>query len=136
MYLGRVIGCVWCTVKAPALQGIRMLVVQPLTPELQNTGRRIVCTDSTGAGAGEIVYWVRGKEASFPFLPAEPPTDTTIVGIVDSVHLGPRAAEVAQLASQRAEAAVQPERGTRSPSRPGETGAAAVPGGRKRARKS
>jgi microcompartment protein CcmK/EutM len=43
-----------------------------------------------GAGAGELVYWVRGKEASFPFLPAEPPTDTSIVGIVDSVHLKPR----------------------------------------------
>ena len=66
-----------------------MLVVQPLTPELRNTGKRIVCTDCTGAGAGELIYWVRGREASFPFLPAEPPTDTTIVGIVDSVHLKP-----------------------------------------------
>ena len=64
-----------------------MLVVQPLTPELTNTGKRLICTDSTGAGAGEMVYWVRGKEASFPFLPAEPPIDTTIVGIVDSVHV-------------------------------------------------
>jgi microcompartment protein CcmK/EutM len=75
-------------VKNPEMKGLRMLVVQPLTPELQPTGRRIVCTDATGAGAGELVYWVRGKEASFPFLPAEPPVDTTIVGIVDSVHLG------------------------------------------------
>src|ERR1041384_3313070 len=87
MYFGRVIGRVWATVKSPALTGMRMLVVQPLTPELQPTGKRIVCTDCTGAGAGELVYWVRGKEASFPFLPDEPPTDTTIVGIVDSVHL-------------------------------------------------
>jgi len=87
MYLGRVIGCVWATVKSPQLEGLRMLMVQPLTPELRPTGRRLVCTDSTGAGAGEIVYWVRGREASFPFLPAEPPTDTTIVGIVDTVHL-------------------------------------------------
>jgi microcompartment protein CcmK/EutM len=87
MYLGRVVGCVWCTVKSPGLEGLRMLVVQPLTPALRNTGKPIVCTDCTGAGAGEMVYWVRGKEASFPFLPAEPPTDTTIVGIVDSVHV-------------------------------------------------
>ena len=87
MYLGRVVGCVWATVKSPGLVGLRMLVVQPLTPELRNTGKPIVCTDCTGAGTGEMVYWVRGKEASFPFLPAEPPTDTTIVGIVDSVHL-------------------------------------------------
>jgi ethanolamine utilization protein EutN len=87
MYLGRVVGCVWSTVKNRSLEGMRMLVVQPVTPELQNTGRRIICTDWTGAGAGEIIYWVRGREASMPFLPAEPPTDTTIVGIVDSIHL-------------------------------------------------
>jgi microcompartment protein CcmK/EutM len=92
MVLGRVIGRVWATVKNPGLEGLRLLLVQPLTPELHPTGRRIICTDSTGAGAGEIVYWVRGKEASFPFLPAEAPTDTTIVGIVDSVHLGKREA--------------------------------------------
>ena len=69
------------------MTGVRMLVVQPLTPELENTGKRLICTDSTGAGAGELVYWVRGKEASFPFLPAEPPVDTTVVGIVDEVHV-------------------------------------------------
>ncbi|HEY2015078.1 MAG TPA: EutN/CcmL family microcompartment protein [Bryobacteraceae bacterium] len=91
MYLGRVVGCVWCTVKDSNLDGMRMLVVQPLTPELENTGKRLICTDSTGAGAGEMVYWVRGKEASFPFLPVEPPVDTTIVGIVDSVHVNRKA---------------------------------------------
>ena len=93
MYLGRVIGCVWATVKNPGLQGLRMLVVQPLTPELQNNGKRIICTDCTGDGAGELIYWVRGKEASLPFLPAEPATDTTIVGIVDSVDVPAKAAE-------------------------------------------
>ena len=69
------------------LEGQRLLIVQPLTPELTNTGKRIICADSTGAGAGEIIYWVRGKESSFPFLPAEVPVDTTIVGIVDEVHV-------------------------------------------------
>jgi ethanolamine utilization protein EutN len=86
MYFGRVVGCVWSTVKHPALVGQRMLVVQPLTPELGISGKPLICTDCTGAGAGELVYWVRGKEASFPFLPQETPTDTTVVGIVDSVH--------------------------------------------------
>ena len=87
MYLGRVAGCVWSTAKNQALSGQRLLVVQPLTPELEPTGKRLICTDCTGAGAGELVYWTRGKEASFPFLPAEVPTDTTIVGIVDSLHV-------------------------------------------------
>jgi ethanolamine utilization protein EutN len=87
MYLGRVVGCVWATVKHPALTGQRMLLIQPLTPEMQPTGKRVVCLDCTGAGAGEIVYCVRGKESSFPFLPTEVPADTTVVGIVDSIHL-------------------------------------------------
>jgi ethanolamine utilization protein EutN len=88
MFLGRVVGSVWATVKDPQLAGLRMLVVQPVTPALEDSGKRLVCTDCTGAGAGEIVYWVRAREASFPFLPQEPPTDATVVGIVDSVHLG------------------------------------------------
>src|ERR1035441_11019917 len=87
MYLGRVVGGVGATVKHPAMVGQRMLVIQPLTPELQATGKRLICLDATGAGAGELIYYVRGKEASFPFLPAEPPADSTVVGIVDSVHV-------------------------------------------------
>ncbi len=87
MFLGRVVGRVWSTVKNPNLEGQRLLIVQPLTPELRATGKRVVVADSTGAGAGEMVYWCRGKESSFPFLPAEVPTDLTIVGIVDSLHV-------------------------------------------------
>ena len=92
MYLGRVVGCVWSTVKNRNLEGHRMLVIQPLTPELANTGQRIVCTDCTGAGAGELIYWVRGQEASYALLPQEPATDTTVVAIVDSLHLKSAAA--------------------------------------------
>jgi microcompartment protein CcmK/EutM len=36
-----------------------------------------------GAGVGEEVFFVRGKEASFPFYPVEAPVDAGIVGIVD-----------------------------------------------------
>ena len=92
MYLGRVVGCVWSTVKNRNLEGQRMLVIQPLTPELANTGQRLICTDCTGASAGELIYWVRGREASLALLPGEPATDTTVVGIVDSVHLKSAAA--------------------------------------------
>jgi ethanolamine utilization protein EutN len=87
MFLGRVVGSVWATVKDPQMEGLRMLVVQPVTTALEDAGKPLICTDWTGAGAGEIVYWVRSKEASFPFLPQEPPTDATVVGIVDSIHL-------------------------------------------------
>ncbi|MBM3813955.1 MAG: ethanolamine utilization protein EutN [Acidimicrobiia bacterium] len=87
MMLGRVVGRVWSTVKNQALEGQRLLVIQPLTPELTPTGKRLVCADAVGAGAGELIYWCRGKESSFPFLPAEVPTDNTIVAIVDELHV-------------------------------------------------
>ena len=87
MYLGRVVGCVVSTMKDRNLIGQRLLLVQPLTAKLEPTGKRQICCDCTGAGAGELVYWCRGKESSFPFLPEEVPTDSTIVGIVDSLNL-------------------------------------------------
>ena len=87
MLLGRVVGCVWSTMKDARLDGRRLLVVQPVTPELQPTGKKLICTDWTGAGAGELVYWTRSKEASFAFLPDEVPVDSTITGIVDTLHV-------------------------------------------------
>ncbi|MBS1859379.1 MAG: EutN/CcmL family microcompartment protein, partial [Acidobacteria bacterium] len=78
MFLGRVVGSVWSTVKHPHLTGKRLLIIQPVTPELKDTGKPLVCTDSVGAGAGEIIYWVRGREASLPFVPDEAPVDTTV----------------------------------------------------------
>ena len=87
MYLGRVIGRVWSTVKDPALAAQRLLLVQPLTPEGLPTGKRLVVTDAVGAGANELVYWSKGKESSFPFLPVEVPTEMTIVGIVDGLQV-------------------------------------------------
>jgi ethanolamine utilization protein EutN len=71
--------------------GQKLLIIQPVTPDLRDTGKRVLCADCTGAGAGEIVYWLRGKEASFPFLPQEVPVDTAVVGIVDSIHFKPLA---------------------------------------------
>jgi ethanolamine utilization protein EutN len=87
VFLGRVVGCVWATAKNPQMEGVRFLVVQPLTPELRETGKRLICADAAGAGAGELVYWVRGREACFPFLPKEVASDATIVGIVDEVDV-------------------------------------------------
>ena len=83
MQLARVIGDVVMSVKDENLVGIKLLLVQPLTPSREPAGRPIVAVDSVGAGVGEEVFFVRGKEASFPFYPAEPPVDAGIVGIVD-----------------------------------------------------
>jgi microcompartment protein CcmK/EutM len=48
-----------------------------------------VAIDAMGAGVGEHVFFVRGKEASFPFLPAAPPVDACVVGIADHWDIEP-----------------------------------------------
>jgi microcompartment protein CcmK/EutM len=86
MQLGRIIGNVVCTLKNPSLAGRKLLLVQPLDRHGKDRGRPFVALDAVGAGAGETIYWCRGREASFPFLPREVPADATIVGIVDRIH--------------------------------------------------
>jgi ethanolamine utilization protein EutN len=90
MQIGRVIGDVVATRKDPAFEGIPLLLVQPLAADGQPVGRPLVAVDSVGAGAGEHVFVVRGKEASFPFHPAEPAADAGIVGILDHWTVGER----------------------------------------------
>ncbi|HVD94263.1 MAG TPA: EutN/CcmL family microcompartment protein [Vicinamibacterales bacterium] len=87
MQLARVIGEVVSTMKDANLAGLKMLVLQPLAVSGEASGRTLVALDSVGAGVGENVFFVRGREAAFPFYPAEPPADATIVGIVDHWNL-------------------------------------------------
>lgn len=83
MQLARVIGEVVSSMKDPNLIGAKLLVLQPIAASGENAGRTLVALDSVGAGTGEHVFFVRGREAAFPFYPAEPPADAAIVGIVD-----------------------------------------------------
>jgi microcompartment protein CcmK/EutM len=83
MQLARVIGDVVATRKDPGFEGIKLLVIQPIAPDGADSGRALVAVDAVGAGVGERVFFVRGKEASFPFHPREVAADAGIVGIVD-----------------------------------------------------
>jgi microcompartment protein CcmK/EutM len=85
--IARVIGDVVVTRKDENLTGIKLLVVQPLSPRREAVGKPLVAVDAVGAGVGEEVFFVRGKEASFPFYPTEPPVDAGIVGIIDHWHV-------------------------------------------------
>lgn len=84
MQIARVIGTVVSTVKNQSLEGRKLLIIQTLDAGLRPKGRPTVALDAVGAGEGELVFWCRGKEASFPFRRDETPTDCTIVGIIDS----------------------------------------------------
>ena len=88
MHLARVIGEVVATMKDENLTGMKLLVLQPIAASGADAGRTLVALDSVGAGVGERVFFVRGREAAFPFYPAEPPTDAAVIGIVDHWTVG------------------------------------------------
>jgi ethanolamine utilization protein EutN len=82
--LALVVGDIVASVKDENLTGTTLLLLQPIAASGEPSGRTLVALDSVGAGVGEHVFFVRGREAAFPFYPGEPPTDAAVVGIVDS----------------------------------------------------
>ena len=83
MQIAQVIGDVVATIKDPNLANLKLLILQPVTADKQPAGKTLVALDAVSAGVGEYVFFVRGKEASFPFYPQEAPADACVVGIVD-----------------------------------------------------
>jgi len=83
MQVARVIGDVVATRKDQNLSGLKLLVLQPVDTNREPNGRTLVAADAAGAGTGDYVFFVRGREAAFPFYPVEAPVDAAIVGIVD-----------------------------------------------------
>ena len=88
MQIGKVVGTVVLNNQNDTLNGVTLLLVQPMSSSREPVGRVIVAADSVGAGVGEDVFFVRGKEASFPFYPKEVPADAGIVGIIDHWTIG------------------------------------------------
>ena len=87
MDLARVVGRVVSTIKNETLSGRTLLLVQPITETGIDTGSPLIAIDAVGAGAGERVFYVTGREASFAFLPDHVPADASVVAIVDRVDL-------------------------------------------------
>jgi len=87
MQTGYVVGRVVTTAKDAGYHGKTLLIIQPVKSDGTRSNDFLVATDSVGAGAGELVMWVRGKEAAFPFLPGEIAVDATVVGIIDRLNV-------------------------------------------------
>ena len=84
MRMARVVGNVCATLKDPQLEGIKLLLIQPIAADGADTGAPIVALDAVGAGAGETVYWSGRREACLAFDP-QVPSDASVTGIVDAV---------------------------------------------------
>jgi ethanolamine utilization protein EutN len=86
MYLGRVFGTVVASKKTEGLDGVKLLLVQPVDAKGKNTRGPEVAADSTRqAGPGDLVYLVGSREAALSLQPWFVPVDAAIVGIVDAV---------------------------------------------------
>jgi ethanolamine utilization protein EutN len=87
MLLGRVVGTVVPCVVYQGLEGVPMLLVQPLDQRGAPQGRVLVAADATRmAGPGEFVYYEGGREAALALDPWFVPVDHSIIGIVDELH--------------------------------------------------
>ncbi|MBL7136377.1 MAG: ethanolamine utilization protein EutN [Candidatus Marinimicrobia bacterium] len=88
MLLGKVIGTVTPCSLYEGLEGVPMLLVQPLDKHKNPEGSHLVAADSTRMAApGELIYYEGGWEAALALEPWFVPVDHTIIGIVDNVHL-------------------------------------------------
>ena len=88
MQLGRVVGTVVATERTPNLEGVKFLIVQPLTTALEVTGRPVVAADGVAmAGPSDLVYFVASREAAQAMPEPFVPIDHAIVGIVDQLAI-------------------------------------------------
>lgn len=88
MLLAKVVGTVVSTSKNEKLVGMKLLIIEKLSADLQPSGQTVVAVDSVGAGTGEIVLVCEGSSARYVFGDGTAPVDKTIVGIVDTVEVG------------------------------------------------
>ncbi len=87
MFVAEVIGTLVASIKDPALEGIKLMLVQPLDKAGKATGQPLVATDMIGIGVGERAFCVLGREAALSLPNSFAPVDAGIVGIVDRLDL-------------------------------------------------
>lgn len=87
MILARVIGTVVATRKDPRLEGYKLLVVRPQSPEGKDESGYLIAVDTVGAGVSEHVLVVQGSSARMARDCQDRPVDASIVGIIDTVQV-------------------------------------------------
>ncbi len=90
MHLATVIGTLVATERTPGLDGIKFLIIQPLTRDLKPSGMPVIAADAVAmAGPGELVYFVGSREAAQAMPEPFVPIDHAVVGIVDQLAIDP-----------------------------------------------
>ena len=80
------IGTLVATEKAEGLEGVKLLVIQPLDKNRQPVGEPEIAADGTAqAGPGELVFVIYSREAALALPEWFVPVVLAIHGIVDEV---------------------------------------------------
>jgi microcompartment protein CcmK/EutM len=87
MILGRVVGTVVATRKDPRLEGHKLLIVKPISPQGKEEAGYVVAVDTVSAGFRETVITVSGSSARMAEGCKDKPVDCVIVGIIDNIDL-------------------------------------------------
>ena len=88
MLIGRVIGDVVATQKAPSHAGQKILIIQPLNLDGTERGGVLLALDAVDAGVGDRVLVVtEGWSAMTAVERPNSPIDMAVVGVVDLVEL-------------------------------------------------
>ncbi|MCA2972102.1 MAG: EutN/CcmL family microcompartment protein [Acidobacteriaceae bacterium] len=87
MILARVVGTIVATRKDPRLEGKKLLILKPVSPEGKDEASYLIAVDAVGAGFRETVIAVTGSSARMADGCKDRPVDTAIIGIVDTVSL-------------------------------------------------
>jgi microcompartment protein CcmK/EutM len=81
------VGTVVATRKDPRLEGHKLLIVKPVTPQGKDEANYLIAVDTVSAGFREKVLVVSGSSARMAEGCKDKPVDASIVGIVDSIDL-------------------------------------------------
>ena len=88
MQFARVRGTAVCTIKYPGIEGLKLLVVEPVNKHLEVTGPLQIAVDVVQAGSGDVCVTVRSREAALAMPEITfVPVDLALVGIIDELAL-------------------------------------------------
>ena len=88
MLIGRVVGDIVATQKAPSHEGRKILVVQPLNLDGSERGEVMLALDAVDAGVGDrVLVSTEGWSSMTSVGRPQSPIDNAVIGVVDSVTL-------------------------------------------------
>jgi ethanolamine utilization protein EutN len=91
MFVARVVGVTWATVKHEGLDNLKLLLVRQINPlDGRLTGKATMAVDGTvGAGIGDTVLIIdEGSSARQILGSSQAPIRTIVAGIIEEVAIG------------------------------------------------